>query len=890
MPITMTNPSTPRGTDAVKLAWTDFMDAHEVVPAMAAAAKLRKACSVDSSLSGRPAFDAVNRATQSSSTPHRIKELVKRIAQTWDRQRQGGDTPVAKDCVGTRAVISGAGPVGLRAAVEAAMMGMDVHVFEKRETFSRVNILTLWKQTADDLISFGARAFYPKFSNMANLLHLGTREIQMVLLKNCLLCGVRFSYGSELVGLQAPPTTGVTTWSAWVKAKSAAELGLPEEEDEDEYVKQEATEFIGAEDDTHVESEKSSTQVAPQASPRGSKGGVAAAAAAFAAKAAAEAEARPELQKGPRRSKSGGGKAVLAAMAALEAANKQVELPPPPVKGGKAGRKGGSAAFTAAAAMFGGVSAGEASANATREQDATTGSTPEDAVQAIDLGIGSLDFKPDKTADYLKGPGQGRLNYLQTSELDQQFAICDGADPPVGANLMAPFDVLLVRLLSIQHRPFAFNHHASNVPTSIPSLEQLAEGEWSKTCGKLGVCKAIDRFSLAIGLVINMLIDQSDPTTKTLESFCQNNGVGHAVSALKAQGIDVENVEYLKGETHYIAVTVKKVSLLNRKVLRQDRSGLNGAPLLARENVDDTALLSLARTVADACGLPETTEFASPHPAKLFDFSTRARCLAPFKVLAVSKAGKHEHVVSFDLAAQPFLSEAESLHLGRTLGDTQAEAEARRAELTALEDEITEAAMKARQKEIEMAAAMNRAPNVEDAVQAATAYGQQRRIELHKRVKEKEALAAIAVTAQSKWDQQVADAKQADRRVAVFPIGDSLLEPFWPQGLGSNRGFHTALDACWAIKVMRSEGLEAALLDRHFSYDVMINQPFNYGTIEPGSQWISDYLTRYHPSALSAMALMYRNPSAKRLFKGEGAVPPRIEKLRAEGRLAARKR
>ena len=29
----------------------------------------------------------------------------------------------------------------------------------------------------------------------------------------------------------------------------------------------------------------------------------------------------------------------------------------------------------------------------------------------------------------------------------------------------------------------------------------------------------------------------------------------------------------------------------------------------------------------------------------------------------------------------------------------------------------------------------------------------------------------------------------------VFPIGDSLLEPFWPQGLGSNRGFHSGLDA-----------------------------------------------------------------------------------------------
>ena len=29
------------------------------------------------------------------------------------------------------------------------MMGMEVCVLEKREVFSRVNILTLWRQTAD---------------------------------------------------------------------------------------------------------------------------------------------------------------------------------------------------------------------------------------------------------------------------------------------------------------------------------------------------------------------------------------------------------------------------------------------------------------------------------------------------------------------------------------------------------------------------------------------------------------------------------------------------------------------------------------------------------------------------------------------------------------------
>ena len=135
-------------------------------------------------------------------------------------------------------VISGAGPVGLRAAVEAALMGMRVHVIEKRDVFSRVNILMLWQGTADDLVAYGAKVFYPKFTNRhmgtcgvccsarvslslcclslqhptnhhrashlsschichhnnagTSPLHLGTREIQLVYLKNALLLGVTF--------------------------------------------------------------------------------------------------------------------------------------------------------------------------------------------------------------------------------------------------------------------------------------------------------------------------------------------------------------------------------------------------------------------------------------------------------------------------------------------------------------------------------------------------------------------------------------------------------------------------------------------------------------------------------------------------------------------------
>uniref|UniRef100_A0A7S2NAN0 [F-actin]-monooxygenase MICAL1-3-like Rossman domain-containing protein n=1 Tax=Haptolina brevifila TaxID=156173 RepID=A0A7S2NAN0_9EUKA len=521
-----------------------------------------------------------------------------------------------------------------------------------------------------------------------------------------------------------------------------------------------------------------------------------------------------------------------------------------------------NAAFSRAAALFGG--GGEA------------GRAEDDEPIAADLEIGSLDFKPDKSADYQKGAGQGRLNYMQTPSLDSSFVLTDGSDPPEGATSMLPFSCLFI-----------------------------AEGEWSGSSTKLGVWKAIDRFSLAIGLVINMIIDPTDEASKKKESFHESS-LGPVVSSLAAESIQVENVEYLRGETHYIAVTVKKISLLQRGVLLQDRSALNGAPLLGRANVDDQALLSLARVVATHVGLPETTQFAQPHPAKLFDFSTRARCLVPFKVLGVARGGSSngddggsggggggggdERVVDFELAAQPFLASAESVQLSRSSEEANREVQVLVEELSKLDAEIEQATAKAQQAAIELGSAAGKEVDSEAAVAAATSVGKQRRAEVQKKLVEKEKVAAIAQQADRRWKESQAAAMDANRRVAVFPIGDSLLEPFWPQGLGSNRGFHSALDACFAVRVMKNEGLAASLLDRAFSYDVMINQPFAPGTIEPGSGWRSDYLSRYAPSVLSSMVLMYDNPNARRLYKGRGAVPPRISKMKEAGTLAGRKR
>eukprot|EP00050_Salpingoeca_kvevrii_P020863 m.103418 g.103418 ORF g.103418 m.103418 type:complete len:191 (+) comp9055_c1_seq3:1837-2409(+) len=42
--------------------------------------------------------------------------------------------------------------------------------------------------------------------------------------------------------------------------------------------------------------------------------------------------------------------------------------------------------------------------------------------------------------------------------------------------------------------------------------------------------------------------------------------------------------------------------------------------------------------------------------------------------------------------------------------------------------------------------------------------------------------------------------------LAVFAVGDCLLEPFWPEGLGINRGFHTALDTVYVIQKCMPSG------------------------------------------------------------------------------------
>ena len=58
----------------------------------------------------------------------------------------------------------------------------------------------------------------------------------------------------------------------------------------------------------------------------------------------------------------------------------------------------------------------------------------------------------------------------------------------------------------------------------------------------------------------------------------------------------------------------------------------------------------------------------------------------------------------------------------------------------------------------------------------------------------------------------------AGAQLAVLVVGDALLEPFWPEGLGVNRGFLSALDAAWMLvhfhRTGRTRDTRAALAKR----------------------------------------------------------------------------
>ena len=57
-------------------------------------------------------------------------------------------------------LIVGAGPCGLRTAVETQLLGANTILIERRNAFTRNNVLKLWKFLIEDLKSLGKLPFF----------------------------------------------------------------------------------------------------------------------------------------------------------------------------------------------------------------------------------------------------------------------------------------------------------------------------------------------------------------------------------------------------------------------------------------------------------------------------------------------------------------------------------------------------------------------------------------------------------------------------------------------------------------------------------------------------------------------------------------------------------
>ncbi|XP_067387577.1 F-actin-monooxygenase MICAL1 [Emydura macquarii macquarii] len=150
---------------------------------------------------------------------HKLKSCLnywnaKALWSKLDKKAGHKDYDQGRACANTKCLIIGAGPCGLRTAIELAFLGARVVLVEKRDSFSRNNVLHLWPFTIHDLKALGAKKFYGRFCT-GTLDHISIRQLQLILLKVALLLGVEIHVSVQFNGLLPPAAKRSGQGSGW---------------------------------------------------------------------------------------------------------------------------------------------------------------------------------------------------------------------------------------------------------------------------------------------------------------------------------------------------------------------------------------------------------------------------------------------------------------------------------------------------------------------------------------------------------------------------------------------------------------------------------------------------------------------------------------------------
>ena len=121
-----------------------------------------------------------------------------------------------RSCTAVNTLVVGAGPVGLRYAIEMCLLGSNVVIIEKREEFARNNVVHLWDSVVCDLKNLCIKYFYNKFV-AGELNHIAIAKLQEVLLKLCLVMGADVYLGMDYKNSKHPGDDRNRPWKPITK-------------------------------------------------------------------------------------------------------------------------------------------------------------------------------------------------------------------------------------------------------------------------------------------------------------------------------------------------------------------------------------------------------------------------------------------------------------------------------------------------------------------------------------------------------------------------------------------------------------------------------------------------------------------------------------------------
>ncbi|XP_028407657.1 uncharacterized protein LOC114530260 [Dendronephthya gigantea] len=164
----------------------EFVQAADSVDILLTFHKLKAAIGAENVDNGRELYGILKSKLQSWK--------CKSLWDVLDARAKHKEYGNQKTCEDMQVLVIGSGPIGLRTAIEVALLGAKVIIVEKRTTFSRNNVLHLWPFLIHDFRSLGAKRFYGKFCS-GSLDHIGIRMLQCLLMKAALILGVQIYTG-----------------------------------------------------------------------------------------------------------------------------------------------------------------------------------------------------------------------------------------------------------------------------------------------------------------------------------------------------------------------------------------------------------------------------------------------------------------------------------------------------------------------------------------------------------------------------------------------------------------------------------------------------------------------------------------------------------------------